>query len=129
MGVTDWEDTSVAVIIEGVKIEMSTTDLRAMLNARADWHQAKHKRYLARIDALNKLVGEEAQTEEEDDEGNQVRFSASNYDQKAGWSQKADSSKTRAGYFRLLAKYLVPDATYQLTNRDIEHLELASQLL
>ena len=99
-------------MIEGIKIDVPTADLRAHLEERAEHHRSKSEAYLAQADATEKLMdGVQGQTN----------------DPRAGLRSSARDHAQKAALFAFTAKYLVADETYRLSEQDLMRIEVIAR--
>jgi len=99
------------VVIEGIKIEMSTAELRDHVQARADFHEAKAKWYRDHAASLR--------------EGRDPELNLSN-DPVSSLERSRESHEQKAAYFKIIAKYLIASETYRLAETDLARLEFSS---
>lgn len=102
-------------MIEGIKIDMTTDELRKHVEERAAFHGKKADWYASRAADLQGGIAEH---------GNLSNHSNDPV------SSLVNSSKThqeRATFFKVIADHLVPDETYRLSQQDLAQLELFSR--
>ena len=103
-------------MIEGIKIEMTTTELKTHVVERVKFHKGKAVWYAKQ--ATNLRAGR-----------SDGMMSASNMtnDPVTSLVRSREEHEKRATYFALVAKHLIPNETYRLSESDLSRLEFASQ--
>ena len=96
-------------IVEGLKIQISSADLKKHLLDRSRYHKDKVTSYRDQVVKLNKI--QEANPLQSNNPIQSLESSAKSHQQKAA-------------YFSFLATYMIPNATYQLTHHELESLEI-----
>ena len=99
-------------MIEGLKIDISTAELRNHFEERAKYHRKKADWYHSQIKSLRE--GGVAPTRMSNDPVGSLEHSASHH-------------VTKTAYFTFMAEHLIPDEIYRLTEDDLGHIELASK--
>lgn len=109
-------------MIEGIKLDISTDDLRTHLTSRSEYHATRREYYLAEYKRTtqNVIAGE---SEIDSDEG---FATTSNYGQDRTYIQNAKQHRTKAAFFKFVAQYLIPNETYRLSESDLAKFELAA---
>jgi hypothetical protein len=102
-------------MIEGIKIELTSDELRSHVQSRVDFHRAKCDFYAKQAASLR--AGQEE---------NAATYNASN-NPVASLQQSEASHRERATYFKILADHLIPGETYRLSDTDLTRLELFSR--
>jgi hypothetical protein len=100
-------------MIEGIKIQMTTEQLRDHVAERADFHANKAEWYRKNADNLR-------------DGGLKAEANISN-DPTSSLERSCESHRERATFFRIIAVNLIPDETYRLSESDLARLELFSR--
>jgi hypothetical protein len=99
-------------MIEGLKIDVTSEELRTHLDERAKYHRQKADWYASQIEALQS--------------GGLDRSRGSNDPlDSLGNSMKAHRDKT--SYFAFLAQHLITGETYRLSQDDLSAIEVASR--
>lgn len=102
-------------VIQGVKIYMPSKDLKAHLDERAKHHQEKGEAYKKQFEQLEAIKeGEPREQPQSMDAGRDLQV-------------QVHSHLGRVAYFKLLSKYLLRDATYELSMNDLRELEFYSK--
>lgn len=113
-------------MIEGIKIDVPTVELRDHLRFRADHHATRQQFYLNRANDLTQGIADM----DLGDEADAMAFSNSGRgDPRESMRQAARQHGDRLAFFRFLADHLVPDETYRLTEGDLLKIEFASKYL
>jgi hypothetical protein len=99
-------------MIEGLKIDITCSELKVHLEERAEYHRKKTEWYAKQVSSLR--------------EGGADSTHMSN-DPVSSLAGSAKSHKERASYFAFLAKHLVADEVYRLSESDLGEIELASR--
>lgn len=97
-------------MIEGIRIDLSTAELREHLQQRVEFHAEKAKWYADRAQEL-KDVGSENKS---NDPASSLRASAKDHE-------------NRRAFFAFVASHLIPDETYRLEESDFIRLEFSSR--
>lgn len=100
-------------MIEGIKIDVSSDELRDHLQARANYHDDKQAFYSTQAQSLK-------------DGGIRSEAAVSN-DPVNSLEQSARSHGEREAFFRFLAEHLVDDETYRLSEQDLTRIEIVSR--
>ena len=101
--------------IEGLKIQVTTDELREHVNQRTAFHREKAEWYQSQIEALQtgglqsdlRMSGDPVQT----------------------LKAHQETHRNKRSYFGFLSDHLVPDEVYILTERDLADLEIYSRYL
>ena len=99
-------------MIEGIKVQLSTGELKDHLTERAEHHRQKTDFYAGQVAALV-ANGEESQ--------------AATLDPIKALEKRAEVHRARADYFQTLADHLIEGETYRLADSDLTRIELISQ--
>ena len=99
-------------MIEGIRIDISSSELKEHLEERAEFHRKKSEWYSTQVTSLR--------------EGGVTPAPMSN-DPVASLANSASGHKEKAAYFSFLAQHLIPDELYRLTEDDMGNIELASR--
>jgi hypothetical protein len=99
-------------MIEGIKIEMTTAELKKHVISRAAFHTTKAKWYAKQGTSLRS--------------GRSDMPNMSN-DPVSSLERSREDHEKRAAFFSIIAKHLVPSETYRLNESDLTRLEFASQ--
>ena len=99
--------------VEGIKISMSTQELRTHLQVRIEQHKEKAAFYVDQVKRLR-------------ENGVAVNEHVSN-DPTRSLQNSAEEHLGRAGLFGVLAEHLIPNETYILGDHDLTRLELISR--
>ena len=100
-------------MIEGVKIEVSSSELEDHLAERANHHHDKHEFYTKQVQSLK-------------DGGIRDNPGVSN-DPIASLEHSAKSHKEKAGLFGFLVDHVIPNEVYRLSENDLTRLEIVSR--
>jgi hypothetical protein len=100
-------------MIEGLKIELSSTELQEHLAAKATYHEARGDAYKAQAVEIRKLGGTNV---------------AQSNDPAHSLEMSRDQHYKRADYFGFLSARIIPNETYRLQEHDLERLEWFSRL-
>jgi hypothetical protein len=102
-------------MIEGVKIDISTDELKDHLSERASYHQEKQAFYEGQVESLKAgHVGEMDKGAISNDPVSQLEGSARRH-------------KETAALFQFISDHLVPNEVYRLEERDLTRLEVLSR--
>jgi hypothetical protein len=101
-------------VIEGVRIELSSEELRQTFVDRASWHYERAMFYEDQVDSLRR---------------GGVNASGVTNDPVSSLENSARQHKDRQAYFTFLAAHLIPDETYRLSEQDLTRLELLARYL
>ena len=96
-------------MIDGLKLDIPSSDLAAHLQARREYHEERTSFYMTQAAAL-RAGGVVAQFQTNDPT--------------RSLDASAEEHKRKAAFFGLMGKYLVPDETYRVTEHDLTRLEL-----
>ena len=99
-------------MIEGLKIEIPTEELRAHIEGRARHHREKAEWYEGQVRNLRA--------------GGLSEHHVSN-DPVSSLERSEDSHRERAAFFSFLAEHLIEGETYRLTEDDLARLEFVSR--
>jgi hypothetical protein len=97
-------------MIEGMKLRISSDDLRAHLREREEYHRGRQEFYAGQGRQLTE-AGEQPQN-------------LTNDPVKA-MTDRAAHHRGRADAFATWGRYLIPDEVYQLDNSELSRLEMA----
>ncbi len=100
-------------MIEGLKIEISSGELKAHLDAKADFHSKKATAYEKQAHEVAKVGGANA---------------AMTNDPVHSLQMSAAQHLRQAKYFDFLAGRIIPDETYRLQENDLQRLEWFERL-
>ena len=95
-------------IIEGVKIDVPSDELKTHLLDRATLHHEKAARYDSQARELQELGDQQGQTN----------------DPVHGLQMKFQEHQRKAELFSFMANHLVPGVTYRLSERDLTYVEI-----
>jgi len=99
-------------VIEGLKIELPSNEIRVHLEVKARAHREKQATYEKQVEELKAIgVGKQAQT----------------MDPLSTLQNSAASHAKRAEFFEFMAKRIIPNETYRLQEHDLERLEWFSR--
>jgi hypothetical protein len=99
-------------MIEGIKIEMTTEELRAHVAARAEYHEQKAEWYLKQTASLA--------------EGREEQWNVSN-DPTQSLKRSATEHQEKSAFFHVIAEHLIPAEVYRLVQADLVQLEFFSR--
>lgn len=99
-------------MIEGIKIDMQYADLKAHVEARAEFHRTKAAWYRSNVENLRSGGVEPA-------------FNVSN-DPASSLKRSEESHEQKCAYFQIISKYLIEGETYRLSESDLVRLEFAA---
>jgi hypothetical protein len=102
-------------MIEGLKIEITSDELRVHILARAEHHRERATFYEAQVSNL-RAGGLTAERGVSNDPVGSLNHSATQH-------------RNKTAFFAFLAEHLVPGETYRLTENDLERLEIFSRYL
>lgn len=103
-------------LIEGLKVDISSEELKAFLLDKADYHGKKAEAYAEQAKGVKNL--------QEEDEPESMRFSNS---PSHSLRQSAESHARRFRFYAFLAQHVIPNATYRLTEQDMAFIEMYSR--
>ena len=98
-------------MIDGIKIQLKSEELKQHLLDKVKYHQNKNSFYEDQVNAL-KSGG--------------IKSEAVTNDPVSSLEQSAKKHKGKAEYFQFLADHLVADEIYQLSENDLTKLEIIS---
>lgn len=101
-------------MIEGIRIELTTDELKQHFDARVAHHSERETFYNGQADAL-KAGGVEA-----------VKYTTN--DPTSSLLQSARQHADRRAFFAFMAAHLIPSETYRLSESDFTRLEFAAML-
>jgi hypothetical protein len=96
-------------IIEGIKISLTTEELRKHMQTRIDFHKVKVDFYMKQVAALR--------------EGG-LSATGHSRDPVAELENGCDTHRKKSALFQFMASHLIPEATYILSEHDFARLEL-----
>lgn len=108
-------------MIEGIKLDISTDELRAHLTARSEHHAARREHYLAEYKRKTQSVIS-AEELMDSDEG----FASTSNSIRSDDMGYAKHHRAKASFFKFVAQYLIPSETYRLSESDLAKFELAA---
>lgn len=97
-------------MIEGIRIELTTQELKDHLLARVKYHQEKGQWYADRAQELK-------------DHGSEGK----SMDPASALRQSANTHADREAFFTFLAQHLIPEEIYRLSESDFSRLEFAAR--
>ncbi|MHC4748337.1 MAG: hypothetical protein ACYTFW_00545 [Planctomycetota bacterium] len=100
-------------MIEGLHLDIKSSELNKILVKRIKYHEAKVEYYRKKV---NEGIEEQLDLDEEVS-GNPL----------PGYKRKVKEHKDKVGFFRFISDHLIPDETYRLTMRDLSTLEVTEQ--
>lgn len=107
-------------MIDGLKLQISSDELKALSMSRADYHSKKSQWFEGKAKELGPELGEM------NDRAPDIQKYSSN--NRAGVLEeletKARHHKDRSTYFRFMAEHVVPNETYSLAKEDLSQLEV-----
>jgi hypothetical protein len=129
-------------LIEGVKIDVKSDEMKDVLAKRAEYHKTRASWYESQLKSLREAQGaiaakivEDAGDEEDEEmaanlsnaygKGSNFRGD-SPIDQLAS---KVKAHRARQAYFRFMSEHVIPGKTYRLKEDDLTRLELLSQYM
>lgn len=98
-------------MIDGIKIDMQSAELKAHVDARADFHRVKAKWYREHAEGLR--------------QGHAEAPNLSN-DPVSSLERSRESHEQKCAYFEVISKYLIAGETYRLSETDLARLEFAA---
>ena len=101
-------------MIDGIKVQLTTGQLRDHLMKRVRYHEEKRDLYAGQVQAL------EAGGERQDN---------ASLDPVRALKDRASQHSSKAELFRILADHLIPDETYRIADHDLTRIEFISQHL
>ena len=101
-------------MIEGIKIELASAELREHLGGRAEHHRKKAESYEGQVVGLKEVA-----------DGDEVRFHSANVVDTL--QNKVREHRSKAALFSFLAEHLIPDETYRLSENDLTRIEIVSR--
>jgi hypothetical protein len=101
-------------VIDGLKVQFSSDELRNHLQSRVAYHRDKERLYADQVVALT-AGGEQSKD--------------ASLDPIKALQNRGDSHRKRRDLFEVLVGHLVPDEIYQLSDSDLARLELISSHL
>jgi hypothetical protein len=104
------------LVIEGLKVELKTEELRAHLETRAQHHEKREAEFAAEV----KRVGDAM-------EGMGPGHSTMGEGLKGAAKRHRDEHASKATFFALLARHLVEGEVYRLDDSDLSRLEFLSR--
>lgn len=113
-------------MIEGLKIDVPSTELKEHLAARASHHGERVAFYLGQAKHLSQGLKD---LDLEDESEAQAYSNSGQRDPRDSMRQSAKSHQDRQMFFQFMADHLVPGEVYRLTEADIIKLEFASRYL
>jgi len=102
-------------IIKGIQIQIGSEELKKILSNLVTRHESKMRAYEDNAKNLLELAPDEEQV---------GKMSNSPV---ATLSRSADEHRKKATYFKFLLEHVVDGATYQLTQDDLNKLEIGSR--
>lgn len=103
-------------MIEGLKIEVKSAELKEHLQGRAKFHDEKSKFYsqqLVEFKEANKNLPEELQTNNVSNRGPLMAMEG-----------RVSTHKKTADLFKFLADHVIADEVYHLTEHDLQRIEI-----
>jgi hypothetical protein len=101
-------------LIDGLKIELSSHELKTTLLERYEHHKGKASFYASQVSAMGKQGIEQQHVTN---------------DPVASLKASQRSHEERTAFFRFLADHVIPESIYRLTEHDLTRLELLSRYL
>jgi hypothetical protein len=108
-------------MIEGIKLQLSTEEIRKTVQERIEYHQRKAD--------WAKTEAKRLQPDQDDldDEAESIgKYTNSTNNPVVSLKQTAKHHRDRATYFRFIEAHLVPNEIYVLTEEDLRRLEVLS---
>jgi hypothetical protein len=99
-------------MIQGLQIDVSSTELKEHIQGRAKHHKEKAEWYEKQVRNLK--------------EGGVTESMASN-DPTSSLQRSAEEHRQKFGFFSFMADHIVPNETYRLTEHDLSRLEFVSR--
>lgn len=112
--------------IEGTKIRIDSATLKQHFQLRAARHTEKANEAFADAKKLREVLGIR-QTPRKKDLSKYSSSYRRDDDPAQNALEEAWNSDKRAAKFTALAKYIIPEVTYELTNQEVDELELVAQ--
>jgi hypothetical protein len=100
-------------MIEGLKIEIPTRELREHIEARAQYHRDKAEWYAGQVSNLRA--------------GGLAEQRHMSNDPVSSLERSEQDHREKCAFFSFLAEHLIPDETYRLTEADLSRLEFISR--
>ena len=102
-------------MIQGVKIQISSEELKQHVLSKVKLHEEKATFYTNRVTDLEKGV--------EEDKVDGSLYNSSNNPVNS-LKQSGRQHKEKAQYFKFIADHIINDETYELTENDLTRLEI-----
>jgi hypothetical protein len=102
-------------MIEGIRITLSTQQLKVMLDKKVEYHKGKANFYNQQVSAMQDAA---------EDSNN-----SGSYNPALSLKNKFSEHYNKAFYFEFLSDHLIPDETYILSENDLFKLELTERML
>lgn len=99
-------------MIEGLKIDVSSTELEEHLSKRVEYHTERAEFYGLQVQNL-KAGG--------------VGILAQSNDPVSSLEGSEKSHQDKAAFYRFMKDHVIPDETYRLTEQDLVRLEIVSR--
>ena len=99
--------------IEGLKFEISYTELRSHIQSRGEYHKEQAKFYHTQAGSLR--------------EGGLQQIQFVSNDPVSSLENSEKTHMERAAFFFFMAEHLVPDSVYILSEQDLTRIELISK--
>lgn len=111
-------------MIDGIKLQLSTQELKELIVKRVEYHQKKHDWAAQKVKEIEPELGEL-----DDEAGRQGKYTNSlgNGNPVSAFKQQAKHHGDRVTYFKFLAEHLIPNETYVLEEDDLRRIEVLSQ--
>lgn len=111
-------------MITGLKWQISSADLQKLMLSRVEYHKVKADFYSAEVKRLAPAL---EQMNEEAEELTLAKYNTSNSNSLNDFKQQAKHHKDRVSYFAFYSSHLVPDEVYQLSEAELNTLEVVGR--
>ena len=98
-------------MIEGVKLNISSDELKKKILERVEYHRQKFEFYSKKVEELEPVKGE-------------MESSSNAF---TDLKNKADNHQARMEFFQFLADHIIPKEIYRLQTQDLTNLEFISR--
>lgn len=109
-------------MIEGLKLQIGSDELRKLLESRAEYHGGKAKWAEAESARMEPMMKDQRRRSR--DIG---KYGNTSSDAAMSLGEQADYHADREVYFKFLASHVIPNETYQFREPDLRDIEVLSR--
>lgn len=107
-------------MIEGIKLEIPSEEMKTLIKSRIPHHEAKAKFYDEQASKLKEIM------KATDGEAVQGGNNNSLTNNTGGLESSAKTHKDKVKFFKFMHDHIIPNEQYRLQHNDLVHLEIIS---